>query len=151
MFYNYRTMDVIILRNHLVLIYFWYYLEWILYFSICFLSFSFKNKLRKVWWRCGEDVVIKIFRPFIRQIYFDHSFARYISTIHTQDIFRPFIRQIYFARDLRKIFRKSVEKYFDHSFARDLRKVWWRCGEDVVIKIFRPFIRQIYFARLVKM
>ena len=106
-----------------------------------------------MWWRCGDKDISTIhtpdiFRPFIRKIYFDHSFARYISTIHTQDIFRPFIRQIYFARDLRKIFRKSVEKYFDHSYARDLRKrltqglvkMWWRCGDKDISTIHTPDI-----------
>ena len=86
MFYNYRMMDVIILRNHLVLIYFWYYLEWILYFSIYFLSFSFKNKLRKVWWRCGED----IFRPFIRNRLTQGLVKMWWRC--GEDIFRPFIR-----------------------------------------------------------
>ena len=150
MFYNCRIMDVIILRNHLVLIYFWYYLEWILYFSICFLSFSFKNNLCKVWWRCGEDVVIKIFRLFIRKRLTQGLVKMWwrCGEDVVIKIFRPFICKIYFARDLRKIFRKSVEKYFDHSYARDLRKrltqglvkMWWRCGDKDISTIHTPDI-----------
>ena len=105
---------------------------------------------RKVWW--------KIFRKSVESLVIK--------------IFRPFIRQIYFARDLRKIFRKSVEKYFDHSFARyisqetyaryfasllknistihtqetyarfgeDVVKMLWRCGDKDISTIHTPDI-----------